>query len=187
MVRLARPQGLGSGSVHPWSRDPTRSAYCVARAFPVDLALGVTEYLEVLTSSGHFRNTSMVWHRALNCGFKITATAGEDSILSLHMTPVMGADRTYSYLGSKLDYAAWVEAFRVGRTFVTNGPLVDLRINGQMPGDEIQLPAGGGTIQIRGRVQTVVPVEKLEVHNNGKVIESVDASVGRIEKTLQVT
>src|SRR5262249_27445309 len=153
-----RAEGALSGYVHPWTGDPQRSGFAVARGFPVDLALGVTEYLEVLTSAMHGRYTGAVWHRALNCGFKVTATAGEDSILSLHRTPIIGADRTYAYLGPKLDYTAWVDAFRAGRAFITNGPLLDLRINGRMPGDEIRLPAEGGTVEIEAKMWSVAPV-----------------------------
>ena len=187
MFRLARTQGAIGGYVHPWSGDPERSGYAVARGFPVDLALGVTEYLEVLTSAAHGRHTSAVWHRALNCGFRVSATAGEDSILSLHTTPILGADRTYAHLGPKLDYGAWVEAFRVGRTFITNGPLVDLRVNGRLPGDEVRLPAAGGTVELAGRLQSVVAVEKLEILHNGQVIASADPASGRIEKSLPLT
>ena len=43
----------------------------------MDLALGSFTYLEVLTRSTHFTYTAPVWHRALNCGFKITASAGK--------------------------------------------------------------------------------------------------------------
>jgi hypothetical protein len=187
MFRLARAQGAIGGYVHPWSGDPERAGYGVARGFPVDLALGVTEYLEVLTSAQHATHTAPTWHRALNCGFRISATAGEDSILSLHATAIIGADRTYCYLGPKLDYAAWVEAFRVGRTFVTNGPLLDFRVNGAMPGDEVRLPASGGTLEIRGRLQTLVPVERFEVLYNNQVVATADPAAGILEKSLPIT
>ncbi len=187
MFRLARAQGAIGGYVHPWSREPERVGYAVARGFPVDLALGVTEYLEVLTSALYQPHTSAVWHRALNCGFRVSATAGEDSILSLHNTPIIGADRTYAHLGPKLDYAAWIDAFRRGRTFVTNGPLLDFRINDKMPGEEIRLPAGGSAIEMTAKLQTVVPVEKLEVIHNGRVIESFNPQGGEARKTLPVT
>jgi TolB protein len=190
MFRLARQQGAIGGYVHPWSNDPLKTGYGVARGFPVDLALGVTEYLEVLTSAAHAWPTTEVWHRALNCGFRISATGGEDSILSLHRTPIIGADRTYAYLGSKLDYPSWVEAFRTGRTFITNGPLLDFRINGHMPGDEIRLPETGGSVELYGRFQSIVPVEKFEVVHNGEVIESValaDPKTGEFRRRISVT
>ncbi len=187
MFRLARAQGAIGGYVHPWTRDPERSGYGIARGFPVDLALGATEYLEVLTGASYQPHTSRVWHRALNCGFRVSATAGEDSILSLHNTPVIGADRTYAWLGPKLDYAAWIDAFRAGRTFITNAPLLDFRVNGQRPGAEIRLPASGGSVEVVASLETVVPVEKLEVIYNGSVVESFDPTGGPHRKSIPLT
>jgi hypothetical protein len=176
MFLAARKQGAIGGYVHPWSGDPTKSGYAVARGFPVDLALGSFEYLEVLTSAGHFTGTAPIWHRALNCGFKITASAGEDSILGLHATPIIGSSRLYAYIGDKLEWPRYLEAIRQGRTFVTNGPLLTLTVDGHIPGDEIHLPAAGGTVEVNASVQSIVPLEKLEVYFNGKVIESSDGS-----------
>ncbi len=191
MFRLARQQGAIGGYVHPWFSDPLKSGYGGARGFPVDLALGMTEYLEVLTGALGVNFAADVWHRALNCGFRITGTGGEDSISSLHRTAIVGADRTYAYLGSKLDYAAWIAAFRTGRTFFTNGPLLDFRMDRYRPGDEIVLPAEGGAVELYGKLQSVVAVEKLEVLNNGQVIESVTVAApgnaAEIHKTIQVS
>jgi len=184
MFRLARAQGAIGGYVHPWTAEPEKAGYAAARAFPVDLALGVTEYLEVLTSAHYQKATSGVWRRALNCGFRVSATGGEDSILSLHNTPIIGADRTYAFLGPKLDYAAWVEALRAGRTFVTNGPLLEFRVNGQMPGEEIRLPAAGGSLEIEGAWQSLAPVDQVEVLHNGQVVVTADPAAGRFRKTL---
>lgn len=190
MFRAARKQGAIGGYVHPWSRDPLTSEYAVARGFPVDLALGSFEYLEVLTRSTHFTNTSVIWHRALNCGFKITASAGEDSILNLHATPVMGTGRLYAYVGPQLTWEGWVEAIRQGRTFVTNGPLIQFTVNGQIPGAEIRLPGDGGDVTVVGQIDTIVPVEKIEIFFNGKVVETVpvarDARTLRFEKRIPV-
>jgi TolB protein len=176
MFLAARKQGAIGGYVHPWSGDPPRAGYSVARGFPVDLALGSFEYLEVHTSAAHFTGTAPVYHRALNCGFRITASAGEDSILGLHATPIIGSSRLYAYVGDKLDWADYVEAIRRGRTFVTNGPLLTLTVDGKIPGDEIRLPADGGSVELNASVQSIVPLEKLEVFFNGKVIESSNGS-----------
>jgi hypothetical protein len=190
MFRAAKEQGAIGGYVHPWSRDPEKSEFAVARGFPVDLALGSFTYLEVLTRSTHFTNTSTVWHRALNCGFKITASAGEDSILNLNATPVMGTGRVYAYLGKSLTWDGWLEALRQGRTFVTNGPLLQFEVNGQIPGGEIRLPAGGGAVKAVAQMDAIVPVEKMEIFWNGKVVETIpvakDARTLRIEKTIPV-
>ena len=176
MFLAGRKQGAIGGYVHPWSGDPVRSGYAVARGFPVDLALGSFEYLEVLTSAGHFTGTAPVWHRALNCGFRVTASAGEDSILGLHATSIIGSSRLYAYLGDKLEWPRYVEAIRRGRTFVTNGPLLAFTVDGRIPGDEIRLPDAGGTVEVNASVQSIVPLEKLEVFFNGKVIASSGGS-----------
>jgi hypothetical protein len=132
----------------------------------------------VLAKASHFTNTSKVWHRALNCGYKITASAGEDSILSLHGTPVIGASRVYAYLGSKLTWDGWVDAIRHGRTFVSNGPMIRFDVNGQAPGGEVHLPAGAGSVEISGQLNSIVPVDRMEVYFNGAVVDTIRPTEG---------
>ncbi len=191
MFRAARKQGALGGYVHPFAGDPPQQGYSVARGFPVDLALGVFDYLEVMTSASHFTHTVQVWHRALNCGFKVTASAGEDSISNLHATPAVGTARLYAYLGDKLEWARWLDAIRQGRTFVTNAPLLQLAVNGEIPGGEIRLPAGGGEVDLEARFDSIVPVEKMEVFYNGRVIETLapqgaDGRTGHLRKRITI-
>ena len=189
IFRAAHEEGAIGGYVHPWSQDPIRSGYNVARGFAVDLALGSFEYLEVLTRTSHFTHTSKVWHRALNCGFKVTASAGEDSILGLHGTPVLGESRVYVHTGRELSWDGWVEGIRRGRSFITNGPLLAFTVNGEIPGGEIHLPSGGGSVDVTGRFDSIVPVDRIELYMNGAVIETVRASgrQGELRKRVPVT
>ena len=190
IFRMASEQGAIGGYVHPYSRDPVEAGYGGARGFPVDVALGTVTYLEVMTSAWQAENTSRVWHRALNCGFKVTATGGEDSITDLHRTPVIGAARMYAYLGDRLTWDGWVEAIRNGRTFVTNGPLLQLSINGEIAGGEIRLPAEGGGVEVQARMVSAFPVERLELIRNGQVLEQVplqsDSREGALRKRVEV-
>ena len=190
IFRMARAQGAIGGYVHPYSRDPVSAGYGGARGFPVDVALGTATYLEVMTSAWQGFHTSRVWHRALNCGFKVTATGGEDSITDLHRTPVIGAARMYAYLGDALSWEGWVEAIREGRTFVTNGPLVQLAIDGEIAGGEVRLPAEGGTVEVRARLDSAFPVGRLELIRNGQAVEQIplDAGgrTGAFSKRIQV-
>ncbi len=190
MFQVARAQGAISGYVHPWSQDPTKTGYSVARGFPVDLALGSFEYIELMTSAAHFTNTAQVWHRALNCGFKVTASAGEDSISNLHATPIVGSARLYAYLGPRLEWSRWVDAIRSGRTFITNGPLLSLEVNGEIPGAELRLPAGGGEVEVSARFESIVPIERMELFYNGNVIESItptgDRTGGELRKKIAI-
>lgn len=172
MFRLGKKQGALTGYVHPYSADPVTNGYANARGFPVDVALGTVDYIEVMTSAMFAKYTSQVLHRILNCGFKITFSGGEDSITDLQRTPPIGSARVYSYLGDKLEWSRWVDAIGSGRTFVTNGPLVQLEVNGEMPGGEIHLPREGGPVEVTANLKSAFPVEKLELIFNGKVIDS---------------
>lgn len=86
---------------------------------------------------------------------------------------VIGCNRVYGFLGPKLDWNAWIDAIRKGATFVTNGPLLEFSVNGRMLGEELHLPSQGGVINLRGSMKCIVPIEKVEVLNNGKVLMTV--------------
>jgi TolB protein len=191
MFLVGKEQGALTGYVHPYDRDPVSVGYAKARAFPVDVALGTVDYIEVMTSAMYAKHTSRVLHRILNCGFKITYSGGEDSISNLHRTPAIGAARVYAHLGDKLDWRRWVDAIAGGRTFVSNGPLVGLEINGEISGGEIHLPPEGGSVEVHAWLETAFPVDELELLFNGKVVDSFTTENGgrhaNIRKIVDVT
>jgi TolB protein len=180
IFRLAREQGAIGGYVHPGGGP---------RGYLVDSALEVIDYHEVMTGDDH-RRVAAVWHRSLNCGFKIPAVGGEDANTSLHLHKIMGSGRTYVFL-NELSWENWVEGIVQGRTFVTNGPLLDFRVDGQRPGAEIRLDEGGGRIRIAGRMESFVPIDAVEVFRNGQVIETIPTTAGghraQFAKELAVT
>ena len=59
-----------------------------------------------------------------------------------------------------------------------------------MPGDEVQLPAGGGDVVIDASVQSITPLENVELVWNGDVVEKIPLSPDRksaqFKKTLHV-
>jgi hypothetical protein len=86
---------------------------------------------------------------------------------------------------------AWFEALRAGRTFVTNGPLIDFTVNGLPPGSEIEANRGTPLVaraKASGLVGHSAPV-LLEIIALGEVIASQvpdDAPIGELvmEATL---
>lgn len=143
-----------------------------------------------MSNSDHLA-TSQVWHRILNCGFRVPITGGEDSISDLYRIAVVGADRTYAHLGPALDWKRWIEAIRQGHTFATNGPLLEFSINGKEEGEEIHLSGQGDRVTIHARMESIAPVEKVEVLSNGTVIESLrlrsDGKSAELTKELDVS
>ncbi|MGH9862978.1 MAG: CehA/McbA family metallohydrolase [Candidatus Acidiferrales bacterium] len=174
---LAHAQGALVGYVHPYEIDDVPTPALDRRlthALVVDVALGKVDYLEVLGFSDH-RTTAGVWYRFLNCGFRIPAGAGTDAMAnfaSLH-GPV-GLNRVYvSAPVGPLKASTWAESLRRGRTFATNGPLLDFTLGGQPLGGEVKLPAGGGEVPFTASLRSLVPVDHLEVVCDGQVAREI--------------
>ena len=176
MIRVARAQGALAAYVHPWggNSDPLETNLGGAKALPVDLALGTIDYHELMTTSSWA--AMRVWHHALNNGFRLAAVGGEDSINNLHKTGILGQSRSYTYLGPALDWDAWVKAIRKGHSFVTNAPLLQLQIEGKIPGEELQLSADGGTVVIKGKVESIVPLDRVELVIHGRRLLVAESS-----------
>ncbi len=180
MFRKAKAQGATVAYVHAFAGedDPLKGGRGVARGDMVDAALGTTDAGEWSTSN---RAAFYPWYATLNNGLRVTAIGGEDSISNLHRSKLVGSVRTYVYTGPRgLDMHAWFEGIRKGHVFVSTGPLVELTVNGRIPGDEIQLPAAGGPGEVEAHVRSIVPFVKAMLVFNGDVIETVEATGERM-------
>jgi TolB protein len=175
----ARAQGAITGYVHAFGgeRDPLEGSLGGAKEFPIDVALGSTNCVEW---SGSSRATLRVWYHALNNDFPIAATGGEDSNTSLHRHTMLGSVRTYAYVGPELDARRWIEAVGQGRSFMSNGPLLELSINQHIPGEKIQLPAEGGALELSCNIWSTLPLTRAVVYNNGKVVKEISLSADRM-------
>jgi hypothetical protein len=90
-----------------------------------------------------------------------------------------GTNRVYVYLGQEeFNYPNYAKAVRAGNTFATSGPLLMFHAEGHPPGAEITLGAGGGTMEVAAEVQCFVPIHRLEVIFNGKVVASREEPAG---------
>ena len=175
---LGHAQGALTGYVHPFDEmpNPEDTVSRVTDELPVDVALGKVDYMEIVGFSDH-RSTAEVWYKLLNCGYRIPAGAGTDAMTNFaSLRGPVGMNRVYVHSGATLDHASWMRAIKAGHTFATNGPLLSLAVNGREPGDEIKLPLGGHTLTVRAAMHFIVPVEHLELVQNGKVVASVPMS-----------
>lgn len=190
MLRKAKAQGATTGYVHPFSgdADPIDQQLGTGKGFIVDAALETTDAYE-WSNSG--RGGFHPWYAVLNNGLRVTAVGGEDSISSLHASKLIGSARTYVHTGGRgLEADAWFEGLRQGRAFVSTGPLVELTVDGRMPGDTVAIPAGGGAVEVVGRVQSITPLESVVLIFNGEPIEKIALSADRksalVRKSLRV-
>ena len=136
--------------------------------FPVDLALENVDFVEANSIEG-----MQPLYKAWNCGYKVVASAGEDAFPNFYRSYIVGSNRVYVHSGSKLDYDKWTADFRAGRSFVSSGPLVFLKVNGKEPGDEIRLPAGKHEFSVSIDVASITPIENVDIVRNGEIVETV--------------
>lgn len=124
------------------------------------------------------------WYRYLNCGFRLTATAGTDK-MSNYVT--VGANRVFARVEGEFSYQAWIEALRRGRTFVTNSPMLYLTVEGEEPGATLRLESGRRRIvRIRAVADSQLPYHSLEVVCNGAVIAQASPGGVRHHAELQI-
>ena len=108
-----------------------------------------------------------LWYRLLNCGLKLSACVGTDALLDRSTEP-LGGDRVYVKTAGPLTMQSWLDGLKSGRSFVTNGPIPTLEVNGKGPGETCEL-AEAGKVRVAVTVESYVPFNKIEVIVNGKV------------------
>ncbi len=130
------------------------------------------DFIEVLSFGLPFYDR---WYETLNLGLRIGPTAGTDFPC---LPGLPGRERFYTRLEGALDYDSWLEAVRRGKTFVTNGPVIGLTIDGTEVGGERRLSAPGA-VQVIGFVRFDPgrdDVSRLELIRAGDVVQQVEAA-----------
>jgi WD40 repeat protein len=181
---LARAQGGLVGYVHPydWKIVPEREK-SLSHTFPADVALGKVDYFEVASFSDPLSNDD-VWHRILNLGFRVPAGAGTDAMANYaSLRGPVGLDRIFLPLLPLPSNTARGEellatAIQAGRGFVTNGPLLGLRIEGSAAGDEIRLDAPR-SVRFEAAVRSIAHLDHIEILVNGKAARSFQLTDGK--------
>ena len=185
MLRKAKAQGATVGYVHAFGgeSDPLEGNLGGAKGYMVDAALGTTDGVEWAQAG---RAGFHPWYATLGNGLRVTATGGEDSISDLQRSELVGSVRTYVYTGGRgLDMDAWFSGLREGRAFVSSGPLVELMVNGHMPGETVELGTGGGSVDVTAHVKSITPLQNVLLVYNGEVIDEFTLSGERNDFDLE--
>jgi hypothetical protein len=118
------------------------------------------------TEAGWTEFGLQTYYAFLNCGYRMRVTAGTGA--GVH--PVaLGHGRVYVHCGEKFDYATWIENLNRGHSYVTQGPLLDIRFNGELPGTTWSRSPTEDVMKITGSVQSIRPLTRVEVVHNGEV------------------
>jgi TolB protein len=189
VLDLAHAQGAIGGYVHPYDNDPDPfdSTARITHEFPVDVALGKVDYFEALGFEDDYLGTAHVWYRILNCGFRVPTGAGTDFMANYaSVRGPIGLNRVFVETRGPLTHERFLAGLKAGRTFATNGPLLGFTLDGHGIGDEIQLPAGEHRLTARVTLRSYVPVDRLEIIGNGKVVATIPLNAGRDSASTSV-
>lgn len=156
-------QGGFSGYAHV-----NRDLFFVHRDMSMNIPRGKVDFGEILQFG--VLGTDL-YYEFLNLGYPLTASAGSD----LPWGGTIGEVRVFAYLGDKKFTADnWFAAFGRGRTFVTSGPMLELDVEGALPGDTLELDQERAVrVKARMQIDPKLGAHKLELIGHGEVIESV--------------
>lgn len=102
------------------------------------------------------------FYRYLNAGLRVPFSTGTDWFM-------YDFSRAYVRMDGELTTSHWLKQLAAGRSFITNGPLLDLRVSGRSVGDTIKLP-DAGSMDVIARASGRVDFQRIELVQNGTVI-----------------
>jgi hypothetical protein len=118
--------------------------------------------------------TQEIYYHVLNSGLRIPPSAGSAS--GVLPNPV-GYNRVYVHLDKPLTREAWFEALAHGQSFVTNGPLLTVKANDQLPGATFKIQDGKSLdVDIEIELTSNDRISRLELILNGEVAKTIDCS-----------
>ena len=164
ILRWAKSQGALAGFAHSGFGLEVKSREIPNYEIPGFDSIGANEYIVDVTHPGTVDFISTmdtpypwelnIWYHTLNVGFR-TRISGETDFPCITDARV-GQGRVYARVEGPLSYAAWLEALRAGRSYVSDGRshLMDFSVNGVEMGtgeSEVKL-AGKGTVHAAVKV-----------------------------------
>lgn len=118
--------------------------------------------------------TQEIYYHILNCGLRLPPSAGSAS--GVLPNPV-GYDRMYVHLDGEPSYEKWWQALKAGRVFVSNGPLLRCRADGQLPGHTFRSETGAELdLKLEAVLDSRDPISAIEIIRDGRVIRTLSDS-----------
>jgi TolB protein len=95
-------------------------------------------------------------------------------------------NRVFVRSGAPLEHRRWLGALKAGRSFATNGPLLEFTLNGRGLGDTLWLNPGEHEVSARVSLRSNVPVDHLEIVGKGMVVREIPLGGNRTEISTTV-
>ncbi|MDA2925691.1 CehA/McbA family metallohydrolase [Acidobacteria bacterium AH-259-G07] len=134
-------------------------------------------YMEVerheggMTEKGWIEFTFENYYALLNCGMRLRPTAGTAS--GVHPVP-LGFGRVYVHLENGFSYDNWIKGLDQGRSFVTTGPMLAVKLNDRWPGYSFrQALQDRPAYHLTGWAKSARPLSKIEIVSAGSVLRTL--------------
>jgi hypothetical protein len=118
-----------------------------------------------------------IWYRLLNCGIPLPASTGSDWF-------VCSNNRVYVQTDGPFTYDRWIEGMKAGRTFITNGPSLLMRVNGEQPGATVDV-SPGQEVEVEVALSSHYPVDRVQIVLNGDVVHTWERPGGVARETFR--
>ena len=157
-----------------------QGAYVISPHFPMPngepaalIATGRLDGVEMLrqTSINHDH-----YYQYLNCGYRLPLVGGTDKMDGA--VPV-GSYRTYVNIPEEeeFNHDNWCKNVARGRTFLSGGPILHFTVDRHEVGDTATL-SGPGTVEVEAWAESIFPVHRLEIVQDGRVVASTESREG---------
>lgn len=145
----------------------------------MNLVLNKLDFVEML-QYGWIKTRA--WYQLLNGGLRVVGTAGCDfpdphnhfQPWPRHL-PLLGPERTLvKAAAGESAYEAWAGGIRRGAVTITNGPLLEFTVNGEMPGKIFTWSGEKKQVRVEATAVFYRPMVKVELIVNGKVVSAAE-------------
>jgi hypothetical protein len=119
------------------------------------------------------------YYNLLNCGFRLPVSSGTDWWIYDH-------NRVFVQTGANFSYEEWLAGLRAGRTYVSNGPLLEFTVDSKPPGTVLQTE---GRLRVKASAISRLPFERLEIVRDGEIVAeqlAINMREAAIEQDISV-
>ena len=102
------------------------------------------------------------FYHYLNAGIRVPFSTGTDWFM-------YDLARVYTKVEGSLGIKSWLDALVAGRSFISNGPLLSLNVEGKDLGGTVELPSGR-EVSVNASASSRLGFEKLQLIQNGKIV-----------------
>lgn len=144
-------------------------------------------------NTGENLKTKKKWFELLNAGYRITATGGSDNHDIYGGYEYARIDEQFRGLLSGQPYTfvnvkeltkeSVIAALKNGHSYLSNGPLIDFRIDGKVSGYEVNRASAELTININSSNDVITEVKLIE---NGEILETFKPNPDSLDVTKTI-